>query len=179
MTALRHPNVVLFMAASTKAPKMCIVMEFMTLGSLYDVRLPLPQLQFLSAISCDLLFSSAVAAQRAGARIALCAQSQNGLPSLQGDALPPLFGYDSHTAELHAYMKKKPPAHAHLNCYNASCATGIVHRDLKSLNLLLDNKWNVKVLYLSRRLGLSYGFSCPPVDLICNTNQPTNFDGRR
>ena len=39
MTALRHPNVVLFMAASTKAPKMCIVMEFMTLGSLYDVRL--------------------------------------------------------------------------------------------------------------------------------------------
>jgi hypothetical protein len=42
MTALRHPNVVLFMAASTKAPKMCIVMEFMTLGSLFDVRLPPP-----------------------------------------------------------------------------------------------------------------------------------------
>jgi hypothetical protein len=38
MTALRHPNVVLFMAASTKPPKMCIVMEFMALGSLYDVR---------------------------------------------------------------------------------------------------------------------------------------------
>jgi serine/threonine protein kinase len=38
MTALRHPNVVLFMAASTKAPKMCIVMEFMSLGSLFDVR---------------------------------------------------------------------------------------------------------------------------------------------
>jgi serine/threonine protein kinase len=37
MTALRHPNVVLFMAASTKAPKMCIVMEFMALGSLFDV----------------------------------------------------------------------------------------------------------------------------------------------
>ena len=34
MTALRHPNVVLFMAASTKPPKMCIVMEFMALGSL-------------------------------------------------------------------------------------------------------------------------------------------------
>jgi serine/threonine protein kinase len=39
MTALRHPNVVLFMAASTKAPKMCIVMEYMALGSLFDVRL--------------------------------------------------------------------------------------------------------------------------------------------
>jgi hypothetical protein len=38
MTALRHPNVVLFMAACTKPPKMCIVMEFMALGSLFDVR---------------------------------------------------------------------------------------------------------------------------------------------
>jgi serine/threonine protein kinase len=38
MTALRHPNVVLFMAASTKAPKMCIVMEYMSLGSMFDVR---------------------------------------------------------------------------------------------------------------------------------------------
>jgi serine/threonine protein kinase len=38
MTALRHPNVVLFMGASTKAPNLCIVMEYMALGSLYDVR---------------------------------------------------------------------------------------------------------------------------------------------
>jgi hypothetical protein len=38
MTALRHPNVVLFMAACTKPPKMCIVMEFMALGSMFDVR---------------------------------------------------------------------------------------------------------------------------------------------
>jgi serine/threonine protein kinase len=38
MTALRHPNVVLFMAASIKPPKMCIVMEYMALGSLFDVR---------------------------------------------------------------------------------------------------------------------------------------------
>jgi serine/threonine protein kinase len=38
MTTLRHPNVVLFMAACTKPPKMCIVMEYMTLGSLFSVR---------------------------------------------------------------------------------------------------------------------------------------------
>ncbi len=37
MTALRHPNIVLFMGASTKLPHMCIVMEYMALGSLYDV----------------------------------------------------------------------------------------------------------------------------------------------
>ncbi len=53
MTALRHPNVVLFMAASTKAPKMCIVMEFMTLGSLYDVRSPRRDDRF-SALLCIL-----------------------------------------------------------------------------------------------------------------------------
>jgi len=41
MTALRHPNVVLFMAACTKPPKMCIVMEFMALGSLFDVPTPI------------------------------------------------------------------------------------------------------------------------------------------
>jgi serine/threonine protein kinase len=38
MAHLRHPNVVLFMGASTKPPHMCIVMEFMALGSLFDVR---------------------------------------------------------------------------------------------------------------------------------------------
>jgi serine/threonine protein kinase len=41
MAALRHPNVVLFMGACTKPPRMAIVMEFMALGSLFDV-LPLP-----------------------------------------------------------------------------------------------------------------------------------------
>jgi serine/threonine protein kinase len=47
MTALRHPNVVLFMAACTKPPRMCIVMEFMALGSLYDVRSLSPSESFV------------------------------------------------------------------------------------------------------------------------------------
>ena len=53
MTALRHPNVVLFMAACTKPPNMCIVMEFMGLGSLYEV-LPDPT-PFLVTKGIDLL----------------------------------------------------------------------------------------------------------------------------
>lgn len=55
MTALRHPNVVLFMAASTKAPRMCIVMEFMALGSLFDVRISHYRVLFIIWISFCLL----------------------------------------------------------------------------------------------------------------------------
>jgi serine/threonine protein kinase len=39
MSQLRHPNVVLFMG-SCRHPNPCIVMEYMVLGSLYDVRSP-------------------------------------------------------------------------------------------------------------------------------------------
>jgi serine/threonine protein kinase len=37
MTALRHPNVVMFMAACIKPPKLAIVMECMRLGLLFDL----------------------------------------------------------------------------------------------------------------------------------------------
>ncbi len=47
MSQLRHPNVVLFMAASVK-PQMSIVMEFMSLGSLFDVRRPYLSFSFFS-----------------------------------------------------------------------------------------------------------------------------------
>ncbi|SPN79556.1 Serine/Threonine-protein kinase [Brazilian cedratvirus IHUMI] len=90
MTTLRHPNVVLFMAACTKAPTLCIVMEFMSLGSLYD----LLHNELITEIPFILK-----------AKIAY--QAAKGMHFLH--------------------------------------SSGIVHRDLKSLNLLLDNKWNVKV----------------------------------
>jgi serine/threonine protein kinase len=90
MMALRHPNVVLFMAASTKPEKMCLVMELMALGSLYDVlhNELIPELPFQL-------------------KVKLAYQAAKGMHFLH--------------------------------------SSGIVHRDLKSLNLLLDNKWNVKV----------------------------------
>jgi serine/threonine protein kinase len=91
MTALRHPNVVLFMAASTTPPKLCIVMEFMGLGSLYDL------------LHNELMPSIPVAL-----KVKMAYQAAKGMHFLH--------------------------------------SSGIVHRDLKSLNLLLDSKWNVKVL---------------------------------
>ncbi|ELR22700.1 serine/threonine protein kinase [Acanthamoeba castellanii str. Neff] len=90
MTALRHPNVVLFMAACTRPPKMAIVMEFMALGSLFD-----------------LLHNELVPDVPHVLKVKMVYQAAKGMHFLH--------------------------------------SSGIVHRDLKSLNLLLDAKWNVKV----------------------------------
>lgn len=90
MKNLRHPNVVLFMAASTRPPKMCIVMEYMSLGSLYEIldNELIPEIPF-------------------ALKLKIAYQASKGMHFLH--------------------------------------SSGIVHRDLKSLNLLLDSKWNVKV----------------------------------
>jgi serine/threonine protein kinase len=90
MSCLRHPNVVLFMAASTKPPKLCIVMELMGLGSLFD-----------------LLHNELISDLPGRLKIKILYQAAKGMHFLH--------------------------------------SSGVVHRDLKSLNLLLDNKWNVKV----------------------------------
>ncbi|ELR13232.1 serine/threonine protein kinase, putative [Acanthamoeba castellanii str. Neff] len=95
MTALRHPNVVLFMAACTKPPKMCIVMEYMALGSLFDL--------------------------------------------LHNELIPDIpFALRNKMA----YQAAKGMHFLH--------SSGIVHRDLKSLNLLLDSKWNVSDFGLTK-----------------------------
>ncbi|AVL94173.1 putative serine/threonine protein kinase receptor [Megavirus vitis] len=90
MTNLRHPNVVLFMAACTKPPNMCIVMELMSLGSMYELihNELIPEIPF-------------------ALKVKMAYQASKGMHFLH--------------------------------------SSGIVHRDLKSLNLLLDAKWNVKV----------------------------------
>nr|UMO80375.1 Serine/threonine protein kinase [Pandoravirus aubagnensis] len=90
MTSLRHPNVVLFMAACTKPPQMCIVMEYMALGSLRD----LLDNEFVTQIP---------------------------------------FGLKAKVA----YQAAKGMHFLH--------SSGVVHRDLKSLNVLLDAKWNAKI----------------------------------
>jgi serine/threonine protein kinase len=90
MTALRHPNIVLFMGACTKPNSMCIVMEYMVLGSLFDL--------------------------------------------LHNELIPEL---PFNLRAKMAYQTAKGMHFLH--------SSGIVHRDLKSLNLLLDAKWAVKV----------------------------------
>ncbi|KAI3977016.1 hypothetical protein MKX01_008874 [Papaver californicum] len=91
MKRLRHPNVVLFMGAVTRAPNLSIVTEFLPRGSLYRlIHRPNSQVD-----------------ERRRLRIALdVARGMN---------------------------------------YLHSCTPVIVHRDLKSPNLLVDKNWVVKV----------------------------------
>jgi serine/threonine protein kinase len=116
MTSLRHPNVVLFMAACTKAPRMCIVMEFMSLGSLHDVRRRCPSPLLARCVVAWLELTS------------------SPLQLLHNELVPEIpFALKAKMA----YQAAKGMHFLH--------SSGIVHRDLKSLNLLLDNKWNIKV----------------------------------
>ncbi|ELR15776.1 Protein kinase [Acanthamoeba castellanii str. Neff] len=90
MSKLRHPNVVMFMAACTRPPHLAIVMEYMALGSVFE-----------------LLHNELVVALPMELCVKQCYQAAKGMHFL-------------HSAD-------------------------IAHCDLKSLNLLLDAKWNVRV----------------------------------
>jgi len=91
MKSLRHPNVLQFLGVCTVAPNICIIMEYMPLGSLYRM-LHSPNVSF----SMERIKS-------------VCIEATKGL------------------SYLHNF---KPP---------------IIHRDLKSHNLLVDYSWRVKV----------------------------------
>eukprot|EP00002_Diphylleia_rotans_P005174 TRINITY_DN142_c0_g1_i10.p1 TRINITY_DN142_c0_g1~~TRINITY_DN142_c0_g1_i10.p1 ORF type:complete len:744 (-),score=160.74 TRINITY_DN142_c0_g1_i10:408-2639(-) len=88
---LRHPNLVLYMAACTTPPNLCIVLEFMQRGSLYDA-LHDEKIEIIPAMQISFLMDAAKGLQ---------------------------------------YLHLSTPP--------------ILHRDLKSPNLLLDGKWNCKI----------------------------------
>ncbi|WBR14784.1 Ser/thr kinase [Pandoravirus kuranda] len=90
MCALRHPNVVMFMGASTRPPVLAIVMEHMALGSLRDVL----NNELLVQIPFKL-------------KVAIAHQTAKGMHFLH--------------------------------------SSGISHGDLKSLNILITEKWQAKV----------------------------------
>lgn len=99
LSRLRHPNVVLYMGASTKPPNVSIVTEWCSRGSLFDLLQDTSQV-----INASLIFGIAIG----------IAQGMNYLHSLEHQ---------------------------------------IIHRDLKSQNILLDGNFNPKVC----DFGLSYG----------------------
>jgi len=86
----RHANVVALIGASTRPPNLCIIMEYMALGSLRDLLSNelVPQIPF-------------------GLKLKIVLQAANGMNFLH--------------------------------------QSRVVHGDLKSLNVLIDKKWNAKI----------------------------------
>eukprot|EP00002_Diphylleia_rotans_P030361 TRINITY_DN6232_c0_g1_i2.p1 TRINITY_DN6232_c0_g1~~TRINITY_DN6232_c0_g1_i2.p1 ORF type:complete len:1685 (+),score=327.23 TRINITY_DN6232_c0_g1_i2:77-5131(+) len=91
MVELRHPNLVLYMAACVELPNLCIVSELMQKGSLYD------------------------------------ALHDDGL----NIDIPMKLSFLLDAAKGMQYLHMSTPP--------------ILHRDLKSPNMLLDGKWNLKI----------------------------------
>ncbi|RZC56200.1 hypothetical protein C5167_015055 [Papaver somniferum] len=91
MKALRHPNVLLFMGAVTLSEHLCIVTEFLTRGSLF---------QLLQRSTCKL---------DRRRRVLMALDIARGMNYLH------------------------------------NCDPPVVHRDLKSSNLLVDKNWTMKV----------------------------------
>eukprot|EP00002_Diphylleia_rotans_P006476 TRINITY_DN1583_c0_g1_i4.p1 TRINITY_DN1583_c0_g1~~TRINITY_DN1583_c0_g1_i4.p1 ORF type:complete len:2439 (+),score=398.92 TRINITY_DN1583_c0_g1_i4:197-7513(+) len=91
MVELRHPNLVLYMAACVQPPNLCIVSELMSRGSLFD------------ALHDDFVEIDI------STKLSFLLDAAKGLQYLH---------------------LSSPP---------------ILHRDLKSPNLLLDQKWNLKI----------------------------------
>jgi len=92
MRSLRHPNILQFLGACTVPPNICIVMEFMPMGSLFKILHD----EAITQMDFDLL-----------KRMML------------------------DTAKGMNYLHKSDPI--------------VIHRDLKSHNLLVDENWKVKV----------------------------------
>ncbi|ELR21173.1 mitogenactivated protein kinase [Acanthamoeba castellanii str. Neff] len=154
MTSLRHPNVVLFMAACTKAPNMCIVMEFMSLGSLFDPSLC--TLNELKVAGIEARFFGGVTVGSDDARAATNhkSSSEGGDQEDQGSDTVLRGGSASSGFAVLADHSIKLPWQQKLNLlrsaalginYLHSLHPAIVHRDLKPSNLLVDENWNVKV----------------------------------
>lgn len=91
MEVIRHPNVVLFLGACTKMPNLCIVLEFCTRGSLWNI---------LHDQALNLTWE-----------------------------LKKRFALDIARGVYYLHTNKQP----------------ILHRDLKSLNVLLDHTLNCKL----------------------------------
>jgi len=107
MRTLTHPNVILFLAAVTKPPNLCIVTEYLKHGSLYHV---LHDKNI--SMSWKLVLKMAIGTARG----------------------------------MH-YLHSMEPK--------------IMHRDLKSPNLLVDENWNIKVC--------DFGFAKVKIDAYTHT----------
>ncbi|KAK8623929.1 hypothetical protein V6N13_065289 [Hibiscus sabdariffa] len=142
MKKLRHPNVLLFMGAVTSPQRLCIVTEFLSRGSLFHL----------------LQKNAAKLDWRRRVHMAL------DILSIKEFCIFHMFVFQFHDSPVAVCIVSSCAGQArsmnYLHYYNPP----IIHRDLKSSNLLVDKNWTVKVgdfglsrlkhaTYLSSRTG--------------------------
>ncbi|CAN1195071.1 Serine/threonine-protein kinase EDR1 [Linum perenne] len=133
MKRLRHPNVLLFMGAVTSPQRLCIVTEFLPREHAYDFF-------GFNVFSQTKILSFCAIVQWKFVPVTPKEHNQNRLEteSAHGNGYHELFSNSQS-----AVISPTPQARGmnYLHHYNPP----IIHRDLKSSNLLVDKNWTVKV----------------------------------
>lgn len=139
LSLLRHPNILLFMGACTSAPHYAIVTALVPRGSVWSLlHDPQPQAQAQAAAAAA--DSNNKRASRRGAPAATAAGGGGGAAPAGGWAVPPPpERLDFRLVTRWALDVARGMAFLH------SAAQPILHRDLKSGNLLVDEGWGIVI----------------------------------
>ncbi|KAJ0400002.1 hypothetical protein ATCC90586_004799 [Pythium insidiosum] len=155
MGSLRHPNTVLFMGACLQDEYFCIVSEYCTRGSLYNV-LHQPK----SPPSSTTSSSGKSKRPHSSDALALRSTTPNGnvFNSQEGKKVKPIKWSLRIRLALGA---------ARGLLYLHSAEPPLVHGQLKSTNILVDDSWNAKLAdFGTRRVAEAVGFDQKRLDAV-------------
>ena len=131
VSGMRHPNICLFMGACLDAPNRAIITELCENGSLWDaLRLPLAS-----------LYRAADGVTRDAWPIELYEQLKSP-PLIKGESERPMAPKGAWPWHL---VKRVASGTARGMCYLHSGNPPVLHRDLKSANILLDESYTAKL----------------------------------
>jgi hypothetical protein len=134
VSGMRHPNICLFMGACLDPPNRAIVTELCENGSLWDaLRTPLSS-----------PYQPADGMTRAAWPLELY-DTMNQPPSSAGQALPNNLPFAPAGAWPWILVKRVASGTARGMCYLHSGNPPVLHRDLKSANILLDESYTAKL----------------------------------
>lgn len=160
MQQLRHPHVLLFLGVSLSRGVLCIITEFCARGSVWDVLRAREGDSGTVAHRTKRRAGSAVVPTPAASAVAAAAADEARVPLLDGgDGGTPEGGEGApfDDARTLSIVRQCAMGLAYLH----GCSPPVMHRDLKSGNLMVDASWRVKV----GDFGLSKQSASPPPPL--------------